>query len=146
MSIRRLLLAGVLSAASVPALAAQRPRVCLVLSGGGALGIAHVGVLRGLEKLHVPVDCVTGTSMGAIIGGLYAAGYSPDELDEIVRTLDWPSLLRDAPDRRRLPYRRKVDDLTYLTRWEVGLARSTSPMRWPFPFAPLPPMRVRAIP
>jgi NTE family protein len=103
--------------------AAERPRICVVLSGGGALGLAHVGVLSGLEELHVPVDCVTGTSMGAVIGGLYAAGYSPEELDRVARTLDWPSLLRDQPDRRRLPYRRKVDDLTYLVRWELGVSR-----------------------
>ena len=106
-----------------PRPAAQQPRVCLALSGGGAVGLAHVGVLRALEELGVPVDCVTGTSMGAIIGGLYAAGYSPAELENIVQTLDWSSLLRDAPDRRHLPFRRKIDDLTYLTRWELGISR-----------------------
>jgi NTE family protein len=99
-----------------------RPRVALVLSGGGALGIAHVGVLQVLEGLQVPVDCVAGTSMGAIVGGLYAAGYSPAELEGLVRELDWRGFLRDAPDRRHLPYRRKVDDLTYLSRWELGLS------------------------
>jgi NTE family protein len=97
-----------------------RPRVCLVLSGGGARGIAHVGVLRVLEEMHVPIDCIAGTSMGAIVGGLYSAGYSPDELDAIVHETPWSSLLRDTPERQRLPYRRKVDDLTYLTRWEFG--------------------------
>jgi NTE family protein len=102
--------------------AGGRPRVALVLSGGGALGIAHVGVLQVLEELKVPVDCVAGTSMGAIVGGLYAAGYSPAELEGLVRELDWRGFLRDAPDRRHLPYRRKVDDLTYLSRWELGLS------------------------
>jgi len=102
---------------------AARPRIALVLAGGGALGLAHVGVLRTLEELQVPIDLVTGTSMGAIVGGLYAAGYSPAELEEIARELDWEAMLRDAPDRRRLPYRRKVDDLTYLTRWELGVSR-----------------------
>jgi hypothetical protein len=58
-------------------------RVGLVLSGGGALGIAHVGVIRVLEELHVPVDCIAGTSMGAIVGGLHAAGYSPAELEAL---------------------------------------------------------------
>jgi len=101
----------------------ERPRVCLALSGGGALGLAHVGVLRELEAMRVPIDCVAGTSMGAIVGGLYAAGYSPEELEELVATLDWAALIRDAPDRRHLPYRRKVDDLTYLTRWELGVSR-----------------------
>jgi NTE family protein len=101
-----------------------RPRVCLALSGGGAVGLAHVGVLRALEELRVPIDCVTGTSMGAVVGGLYAAGYSPEELEHIVQRLDWSALLRDTPDRRRLPFRRKIDDLTYLSRWELGVARS----------------------
>ncbi|MGE5237087.1 MAG: patatin-like phospholipase family protein [Acidobacteriota bacterium] len=98
----------------------HRPRVCLVLSGGGALGIAHIGVLKVLEELRVPVDCVVGTSMGAIIGGLYAAGYSPQELERLTTSLPWHEILADRPDRRRLPFRRKVDDLTYLTRWELG--------------------------
>ena len=105
----------------VPA-ATGRQRVALVLSGGGALGIAHIGVIRTLEELHVPVDCVVGTSMGAIVGGLYAAGYSPAELEALVHELDWRAFLRDAPDRRRLPFRRKTDDLTYLSRWELGLS------------------------
>lgn len=100
-----------------------RPRVGLVLSGGGARGLAHVGVLRVLEELRVPVDCVAGTSMGAIIGGLYAAGYSPEELERLGATLDWNAFVRDTPDRRRLPFRRKVDDLAYLTRWELGVSR-----------------------
>ncbi len=100
-----------------------RPRLALVLAGGGALGLAHVGVLRTLEEMRVPIDVVTGTSMGAIVGGLYAAGYSPAELERIARELDWSELVRDTPDRRHLPYRRKVDDLIYLTRWELGLSR-----------------------
>ncbi|MCB1009063.1 MAG: patatin-like phospholipase family protein [Acidobacteria bacterium] len=100
-----------------------RPKVCVALSGGGALGLAHVGVLRELEAMQVPVDCIAGTSMGAIVGGLYAAGYSPAELEELVATLDWTSLIRDRPDRRHLPYRRKVDDLNYLTHWELGVSK-----------------------
>jgi len=102
--------------------AAPRPRVCLVLSGGGALGIAHAGVIKVLEELRVPVDCVAGTSMGAIVGGLYASGYSPAELEDLALHTDWRDVLSGAPDRRRLPYRRKVDDLTYLTRWEAGFS------------------------
>jgi NTE family protein len=100
----------------------QRPRIGLVLSGGGALGLAHVGVIKVLEELHVPVDCVAGTSMGAIVGGLYAAGYSPEELEQLATTLPWREILLDRPDRRHLPYRRKMDDLTYLTRWEMGFS------------------------
>jgi len=119
-----LLAVAVLLAAAFPARAATgRPKVCVALAGGGALGLAHVGVLRELEAMRVPIDCVAGTSMGAIVGGLYAAGYSPAELEELVASLDWAELIRDAPDRRHLPFRRKVDDLTYLTRWELGVSR-----------------------
>lgn len=100
------------------------PRLCLVLSGGGARGLAHIGVLRELEAMHVPVDCVAGTSFGAIVGGLYAAGYSPAEIEALSTSLDWTALVRDQPDRRHLPYRRKIDDLTYLAKIEVGVAGS----------------------
>jgi NTE family protein len=105
--------------------ATERPPegpICVVLSGGGALGIAHVGALKVLEELHVPVDCVAGTSMGAIVGGLYAAGYSPQELEDVILGIDWNDLLHDKPDRRDLPFRRKVDDLTYFTKWELGFS------------------------
>src|SRR6267142_6037860 len=64
----------------VPSLDATRPRVGLVLSGGGARGLAHIGVLKVLEELRVPVDVIAGTSMGAVVGGLYASGMSPDEI------------------------------------------------------------------
>jgi NTE family protein len=118
-----LALLGGVEPSTVPATAqATRPRVGLVLSGGGALGLAHVGVIKVLEELRVPVDVVAGTSMGAIVGGLYAAGYSAEELERIALTLDWRELLQDEPDRRQLPFRRKVDDLTYLTRWEIGVS------------------------
>jgi NTE family protein len=100
-----------------------RPRICLVLSGGGARGLAHVGVLSALEARKIPIDCVVGTSMGAIVGGLYAAGYSPAELDTVVRSMDWSAMLRDTPERKQMPFRRKIDDLTYLTRWEFGVTK-----------------------
>jgi len=118
-----------LAIAGTPALAQERPctvadgsrpSVGLVLSGGGALGAAHVGVLEVLEELRVPVDCVAGTSMGAIVGGLYAMGLSADELDRTVLETDWRDLLDDTTSRRDLPFRRKVDDLTYLAPVEVG--------------------------
>jgi NTE family protein len=124
----RILAALALALAATPAAigeepAEPRPQVALVLSGGGALGVAHVGVLEVLEELHVPIDRIAGTSMGAIIGGLYASGYSPAELDRLVRTLDWQGFVRDRPDRRRVPYRQKVDDLTYFSQWELGISR-----------------------
>ncbi len=118
----RLAVLALAACVAAPAAAGARPRVGLVLSGGGALGIAHVGVLEALEEMHVPVDVVAGTSMGAIVGGLYASGYSPAELETIVATLDWRELLRDKPDRRTIPFRRKVDDLTYLSPIELGFS------------------------
>jgi NTE family protein len=85
-----------LMAASLPAL--PRPRVAVVLSGGAALGLAHVGVLRVIEQAGIPIDMVVGTSMGAIVGGMYAVGYSPDQLDSIVTKLDWSTVLSEQRD------------------------------------------------
>jgi NTE family protein len=99
----------------------DRPRIGLVLGGGGARGAAHIGVLRELERLRIPVDAIAGTSMGAILGGLYAAGKSPAELEEIVASLDWDASFQDAPPRRHLPFRRKQDDEAYPVRLELGL-------------------------
>jgi NTE family protein len=80
--------------------AAERPRIGLVLGGGGAAGVAHVGVIRELERLGIRPDVVTGTSMGAIIGGLYAAGYTPDDLERVALEIEWASILDDSSDRR----------------------------------------------
>ena len=66
-----------------------RPTVAVVLSGGGARGVSHIPVLRAIEKAGIPIDIVVGTSMGALVGGLYAQGYSPDELDSITRSANW---------------------------------------------------------
>ena len=70
-----------------PQVAPPRPKVCLVLSGGGARGAAHVGVLKVLEELHVPIDCITGTSMGSIVGAAYASGTPIDEMERIVASI-----------------------------------------------------------
>ena len=101
-----------------------RPTVGLVLSGGGARGGAHVGVIRVLEDLNVPVDYIAGTSMGAVVGGLYAAGLNADELEEVVRTADWNVLLRDRPPRSQRSFRRKSDDLSFLVDFDLGIDRS----------------------
>src|SRR5512147_1390477 len=71
------------------------PRIGLALSGGGARGLAHVGVLKVLEEMRVPISCITGTSMGAIVGGTYASGRSADEMAKIVVAADWDGLFRD---------------------------------------------------
>lgn len=81
----------------------RRPRVGLVLSGGGAKGAAHVGVLRVLEKAGIRPDYIAGTSMGSIVGGLYAIGYTPDQLDSLLRLQDWPTLLSDKVRRKWQP-------------------------------------------
>ena len=116
------------SAASAQALAAAdhptpKPRVALVLSGGGARGLAHIGVLRALRELHVPVDIVVGTSMGSVIGGAYAAGRSVEELESIARSIPWDEVLADRPSRDRLTQRRREEDVEIPSRLEFGLSR-----------------------
>jgi len=98
-----------------------RPSVGLVLSGGGARGAAHAGVLRVLEELRIPVDYVAGTSMGAVVGGLYACGMSPQEIETTLREIDWDEMFDDSPPRRHLPLRRKMADHVGLFGFELGL-------------------------
>ncbi|HZF16211.1 MAG TPA: patatin-like phospholipase family protein [Steroidobacteraceae bacterium] len=120
-----LALAGGLAAADEqPASAAEsqpRPRIGLVLSGGGARGGAHIGVLKVLEQEHVPIDAIAGTSMGAIVGGLYAAGLTPKEIEEKLVSIDWQDAFRDRPPRRELTFRRKQDDNSFLVRFPLGV-------------------------
>ena len=78
----------------------SRPRIGLALGGGGARGVAHIGVLRKLEELGIPVDCIAGTSMGSLVGGMYAAGGSIDQLEKIVTETDWKRLFDDSIERR----------------------------------------------
>ncbi|PHQ25645.1 patatin [Marinobacter guineae] len=92
------------------ALAEERPRVGLVLSGGGAKGMAHVGVLRVLEEMRIPVDLVVGTSAGSAVGALYASGMPVTEIERRFMRLDWLSSFRDDPGRAYKPVRRKRDD------------------------------------
>ncbi len=88
----------------------HRPRIALVLSGGGARGLAHIGVLQVLEQLRVPVDCIIGTSMGALVGGTYAAGVAPGRMRTIVENTDIGDLFVDEPPRSQIPQRLKRDD------------------------------------
>ena len=123
-----LLTAG-LALGGVPATAADapapgagaRPRIGLALSGGGARGIAHVGVLKVLDELRVPVSCVTGTSMGAIVGGTFAAGTPPARLQELVLDANWSEIFRDQPPRAEIAIRRKADDFKTLFAPEFGV-------------------------
>ncbi len=115
------------SPAAVPAVVeepAARPRVGLVLSGGGARGLAHVGVLKVLEEMRIPVDAIAGTSMGAVVGGLYASGMSAAEIETLVQTLDWRSSFQDSPPREDLDYRRKQEEREFLVRLPVGFGRT----------------------
>jgi NTE family protein len=130
--VRVLLLATVLAASPcVEARAGEndvatpesRPRIGLVLSGGGARGGAHVGVLQVMEELRIPVDYIAGTSMGAIIGGLYAAGYSPAQMQQALQEVDWKAAFNDDPPRKYISYRRKEDDRDSLFRFELGVGR-----------------------
>lgn len=97
-----------------PAPRKQRPRVGLVLSGGGAKGVAHIGALKIIEELGIPVDYVVGTSIGSIIGGFYALGYNAEELDSLVRSQNWDLLMKDQVDRRKVSYSFKEDADKYL--------------------------------
>ena len=98
----------------------RRPKVGLVLSGGGARGAAHVGVIKVLEELRVPIDFIAGTSMGAIVGGLYATGMSGAEIEAVMTTLDWADAFRDQIDREDRSFRRKRDDDLYLVKARAG--------------------------
>ncbi len=113
-----LLIAGSALAAELPV--AQRPKIGLVLSGGGARGLAHIGVLRVLEEMQVPVDLIVGTSMGAVVGGAYASGRSVDELETLVKSANWNAILADRPARDRLAIRRREDDERLPSRIEFG--------------------------
>ena len=102
-----------------------RKKVAVVLSGGGAKGMAHIGVLKVLEKAGIPVDIVTGTSMGSIIGGLYAIGYNANALDSMVRVQDWGYVITDKEDLRNqsLGDRRKQNTYFYTTAGAARLER-----------------------
>jgi NTE family protein len=108
---------GLSSAQAEPA----RPRIGLVLSGGGARGAAHIGVLKVLEENHVPVDAIAGTSMGAVVGGLYASGLSAADIERVMTSVDWQDAFRDSPPRSSLNFRRKLEDQTYLVKFPLGL-------------------------
>jgi len=110
-------------ASELPASKTTSPRIGLALSGGGARGLAHVGVLKVLEDLRVPIHCVTGTSMGAIVGGTFAAGRSPDEMAALVTKADWDGIFRDRPPRKEIAVRRKIEDYQTLFAPEFGVTK-----------------------
>jgi NTE family protein len=102
----------------------SRPRIGLVLSGGGARGFAHIGVLKVIEAMHVPIDVVVGTSMGSIIGGLYAIGLSPEDIENGVRDIDWNKVFNDNALRRYRSFRRKQDDFQFYNIHRIGISQN----------------------
>jgi NTE family protein len=101
---------------------AARPRIGLVLGGGGARGAAHIGVLEVLQKLRVPIDCVAGTSMGALVAGAWAAGMSPEKMREALAAADWSDMFVDNPEYAEMSYRNKLVSRSYLPGSESGVS------------------------
>jgi len=99
----------------------KRPKIGLVLSGGGARGFAHIGVLKVLEENNVPIDYIVGTSMGSIIGGLYAIGLTPEEIETGVKGIAWDKVFNDFAYRKYKSYRRKKDDYDFFSIHRVGI-------------------------
>jgi len=101
----------------------RQPRIGLVLEGGGALGLAHIGVLEWLEEHRIPVNYVAGTSMGGLVGGIYATGHSPAEAKAMVRSINWDQVLQGNTPYKDLSYRRKEDAFDYPNNLEFGLRK-----------------------
>lgn len=107
-------------APGAPGSAGARPRIGLVLGGGGAKGGAHIGVLKVLEEMRVPVDCIAGTSMGAIVGAAYSTGLTAEELAKVVTAVNWKETLESAP-REGYTVRRKALDFIFTNGFELGV-------------------------
>jgi NTE family protein len=104
-----------------PSQPVRRPRIGLALSGGGALGLAEIGVIQWLEQNHIPVDRVAGTSLGSIVGAMYATGMSPAEIQKFAEGIDWDDVLAPEPTYQQLSYRRKQDRRDYQIEAALGL-------------------------
>lgn len=102
------------------AAAPQRPKICLVLSGGGARGAAHVGVIKVLEEYRVPIHCIAGTSMGSLVGGAYATGMSVEDMERVNANISVEKLFKEKPPRQELAMRRKADDYKNYFSPEIG--------------------------
>ena len=121
MVIRKLLIWLAISSVCVLTAHAGEPKVVLVLSGGGARGVAHIGVIKALEQMRIPIHGIVGTSMGAVVGGLYASGYSPEQMERVVARADWPAIFSDDPERQAFRFRRKREDASLLVRAASGV-------------------------
>jgi NTE family protein len=107
--------------APAPEAPTRRPRIGLALSGGGALGLAEIGVLQWIEEHHIPVDRIAGTSMGSIIGAMYATGMTPDEIRDFALKVNWDQALLPEPVYQELSFRRKEDRREFLVNAPLGL-------------------------
>ncbi len=116
-----ILIAGATLGAFAQSTQPPRPKVALVLSGGGARGLAHIGALKVLRDARVPVDFVVATSMGSIVGGAYAAGHTPEQMESLLAAADWDQIFSDRAPREYLSFRRKADDLRLIGKSELGL-------------------------
>lgn len=114
-------LAMVAVAPSASATDGPRPRVGLVLGGGGARGAAHVGVLKKLQELHIPVDCVAGTSMGGLVAGAFSSGLSPAEMQTALKETDWRDMFRDSASYADFTPRLKGFSQSYIPGSEGGI-------------------------
>ena len=105
---------------------ADRLKIGVALSGGGARGAAHIGVLRELERQNIPIDYIAGTSMGAIIGAMYASGMNTEQIERVLVETDWDDIFKDQPPRRDASIRRKTDDRIFQINKEAGNKRRSS--------------------
>jgi NTE family protein len=113
-------LTGLIGGATATAAESPRPRVGLALGGGGAMGFNHIGVLQWLEENRIPVDYISGTSMGGLVGALYAMGMTPREITDLVKSVDWNNLFKSVPPFDSLDFRRKQDRLDFPAEIEIG--------------------------
>ena len=116
-----------LTCITVSAQESQRLRVGLVLSGGGAKGFAHIGTLKLIDSLQIPIDYIAGTSMGAIVGGLYAIGYTGDEIEKLAQRNDWEEIFSDAPPRPQLPFFQKEQTGRYQLEFGLDKLKPVTP-------------------
>src|SRR5690349_8543536 len=108
-------------AQDLPKEPARRLRIGVALEGGGALGLAHIGVLEWFEEHHIPIDYIAGTSMGGLVGGIYATGLRASELHRVVTEVDWNRILSGRADYANLAYRRKEDLRSFQNYLDFGL-------------------------
>lgn len=121
LSIAALLFAPPLSAETPDHVSPSRPRIGLVLGGGGAKGAAHLGVLRVLDEMHIPIDCVAGTSMGALVGATFAAGVPPKEIESQVLAVDWARTVGGTGGRDLMPIKRKLERKPTTNNFDLGI-------------------------